>query len=252
MSETKARKARLTLAAIGVLAAGVLIGGGVTAVAVLGGDDSGRATGQPAPTNTPSSTDSAAAAMTPDKARKFTLQTPTGQKDGLSTGFSDGPLGAISTAVYFWEEYAFLDDQKARQQLNALVSPDAEGYVDEKISEIRTLREQVGLPPSGGTPAGITFTTSINAVRTTSLDKTGHVVQIWLNYDRYAVNSDGSPDDEPLKGEQTDLILKLQGGTWKLTNEPQYRKKRSFPTTDYAPDSHDAWKSGWQQVRHGG
>jgi len=253
VSESKARKARLTLAAIGVLTVGVLVGGGLTAMVVLGDDDSGKGgDDQPSPTATASPTgDSSASAFTPDKAPKLVLEAPTGQKDGLSTGFSDGPVGAKSTAVHFWEEYAFLDDQKARQQLESVVSPDAEGYVDQQISEIRTLREELGLPPSGGTPAGLTFTTSVNAIRTTSLDQTGRIVQIWLNYDRYAVQADGSPDDDPLKGQQTDLILKLQDGRWQLTNEPEYWKKRSFPV-DYAPDSHDAWRDGWQQVRHGG
>lgn len=247
MSETKARKARLTLAAIGVLTVGVLVGGGVTAVAVLGGEDSDHSTGQPAPTNTPSPTGTST--RTPQQARKLDLESPTGQEDGLSTGFSDGYSGAVSTAVYFWEEYAFLDDQKGRQQLEAIVSPDAEGYVDERISETRTLREQVGLPPSGGTPAGITFTTAVKAVRPFALDQTGRVVQIWLNYDRYAVQADGSVDDDPLKNQQTDLILKWQDGAWKLTNEEQYWKKRSY-AVDYAPDSNLAYRDGWRQVVH--
>lgn len=249
MSDSKTRKARLTLAGLGILTAGVLVGGGVTAAVVLGDDSSGGGTPSK-PTATPSDPSSSRqSGMTPDKARKLELQVPTGQKDGLSTGFSDGPVGAISTAVYFWEEYAFLDDQKARQQLEAIVSPDADGYVDEQISEVRRLRENTGLPPSGGTPAGVTFSTTVNAVRPTSLDKTGKVVQIWINFDRYATNADGSPDDEPLKDQTIDLILKQQDGTWKLTNEPEYRKKRSFARA-YFPDSHVSWQDGWRQVRH--
>ncbi|CAM5414227.1 hypothetical protein [Streptomyces griseomycini] len=249
MSDSKTRKARLTLAGLGILTVGVLVGGGVTAAMVLGDDSSGGRP-SPKPTATPSNPSSSQQSeMTPDKARKLELQVPTGQKDGLSTGFSDGPVGAISTAVYFWEEYAFLDDQKARQQLEAIVSPDADGYVDEQISEVRKLRENTGLPPSGGTPAGVTFSTTVNAVRPTSLDKTGKVVQIWINYDRYATNTDGSPDDEPLKDQTIDLILKQQDGTWKLTNEPEYRKKRSFARA-YFPDSHVSWQDGWRQVRH--
>ncbi|CAL9672823.1 hypothetical protein SUDANB176_07536 (plasmid) [Streptomyces sp. enrichment culture] len=249
MSDSKTRKARLTLAGLGILTVGVLVGGGVTAAMVLGDDSSGGRP-SPKPTATPSNPSSSQQSeMTPDKARKLELQVPTGQKDGLSTGFSDGPVGAISTAVYFWEEYAFLDDQKARQQLEAIVSPDADGYVDEQISEVRKLRENTGLPPSGGTPAGVTFSTTVNAVRPTSLDKTGKVVQIWINYDRYATNADGSPDDEPLKDQTIDLILKQQNGTWKLTNEPEYRKKRSFARA-YFPDSHVSWQDGWRQVRH--
>lgn len=250
MSDSKTRKARLLLAGIGILTAGALVGGGVTAAVVLGGDDSDG--GGTSPKSTATASDfkgSSQPEMTPDKARKLELQAPTGQKDGLSTGFSDGPVGAISIAVHFWEEYAFLDDQKARQQLDAIVSPDADGYIDEEISQVRKLRETVGLPPSGGTPAGVTFATTVNAVRPTSLDESGKVVQIWINFDRYATNADGSPDDEPLRDQIIDLLLKKQDGTWKLTNEPEYRKKRSFART-YFPDSHVSWQDGWRQVRH--
>lgn len=252
VSESKTRKARLTLAALGVLVVGAVVGGGVTAVALLGDDGpTSSAESSEPPTAEPSaSPDSGQAGMTPEKARRFVLQKPTGQKAGLSVGFSKGPVGAVSTAVYFWEEYAFLDDQKARQQLDAIVSPDAEGYVDEQVSEVRKLREQVGLPPSGGTPAGITFSTSVNAVRATSLAGTGgKVVQVWMNYDRYATKADGSPDDDPLKDEDTDLLLKWQDGAWKITNEAQYWEKRSFPRA-YFPDAHVSWADGWQQVRH--
>jgi hypothetical protein len=251
VSDSKTRKARLTLAALGVLVVGALVGGGVTAATMLGGDDSKSGKASPTPTTAkPSSSGGQQAAMTPDKARKLVLDKPTGQKDGLSTGFSKGPVGAISTAVYFWEEFAFLDDQKARQQLDAIVSPDADGYTDEQISEVRKLREQVGLPPSGGTPAGITFDTTVNAVRATSLTGTGgKVVQVWINYDRYATKADGSPDDSPLKDQDTDLLLKWQNNAWKITNEPQYWKKRSFPRA-YFPNSNVSWSDGWQQVRH--
>ncbi|MFH9575587.1 hypothetical protein ACH4MG_34245 [Streptomyces sp. NPDC017454] len=256
MSDSKTRKARLTLAALGILVAGALVGGGVTAATVLGGDDARPS--RPSPSTSPTTagpstpSDGRQAAMTPDKARKLVLEAPAGQTGGLSNGFSEGPVGAISTAVHFWEEYAFLDDQKARQQLEAIVSPDAGGYVDEQVSEVRELREKVGLPPSGGTPAGITFSTTVNAVRATSLTGTeGKVVQVWMNYDRYATQEDGSPDDEPLRDEDTDLLLKWQDGTWKITNEPEYEEKRSFPRA-YFPDSNVSWADGWQQVRHAG
>ncbi|MEU5510765.1 hypothetical protein [Streptomyces fungicidicus] len=252
MSDGKTRRARLTLAGLGILVIGALAGGGVTAAAMLGGDDHRPGTAAPASTAAESASPSGSrqTAMTPDKARKLVLEKPTGQKDGLSTGFSKGPVGAISTAVHFWEEYAFLDDQKARQQLKAIVSPDAGGYVDEQVSEVRRLREEVGLPPSGGTPAGITFSTTVNAVRATSLTGTeGKVVQIWMNYDRYATTAGGGPDDEPLKDEDTDLLLKWQDGAWKITDESEYREKRSFPRA-YFPDSNVSWSDGWQQVRH--
>jgi hypothetical protein len=121
--------------------------------------------------------------------------------------------------------------------------------VDQQISEVRKLREDVGLPPSGGTPAGVTFSTTVNAVRPTSLDPSGKVVQVWINYDRYATQADGSPDDSPLKDQTTDLILKLQDGAWKITNEPSYREKRSYPSSYFA-DSRVSYRDGWRQVLH--
>ncbi len=254
MDDSKTRKARLMLTGLGILVVGVLVGGGMTAVTMLGGGDDdprpGRSLPAPATVGPSTPAESRQAAMTPDKARKLVVEKPTNQKEGLSHGFSEGPVGAISTAVHFWEEYAFLDDRKARQQLEAIVSPDAEGYVDEKVSEVRKLRETVGLAPSGGTPAGITFSTAVNAVRATSLTGTeGKVVQVWMNYDRYATRADGSPDDAPLKDEDTDLLLKWQDGAWKITNDPEYWQKRSFPRA-YFPDSNVSWSDGWQQVRH--
>lgn len=253
VSDSKTRKARLTLAALGVLVVGALVGGGVAAVAMLGGNDapSGKSSSPPtSPKATPSGSD-ALAGRTPEKARSLVLEKPSGQKHGLSTGFSQGPVGAISTAVYFWEGYAFLDDQKARQQLDAIVSPDAGSYVDDQISEVRKLREKVGLPPSGGTPAGITFTTTVNAVRPASMDSTGKIVQIWINYDRYATKADGSLDDDPLKDQDADLILKWQDGAWKITDEPKYQKLRAYPAA-YFPDSNVSYRAGWRQVQHAG
>ena len=256
VSNSKTNKARLTLAALGVLVVGALIGGGVATASLLGGDDdkpaTARSTSSPtAPTRpTPSSSD-ALTGRTPEKARRLVLERPTGQKNGLSIGFSKGPVGAISTAVYFWEEFAFLDDQKARQQLEAITSPDAPSYVDQQVSQVRKLREQVGLPPSGGTPAGITFTTTVNAVRPASLDQTGTVVQVWINYDRYATKSDGGVDDNPFKDQDTSLILKWQDGAWKITNEGKYQKLGTYPAS-YFPDSNVSYRAGWRQVQHAG
>ncbi|MET7858162.1 hypothetical protein ABZS81_13215 [Streptomyces sp. NPDC005318] len=247
-----ARRAKLTLAGLAALAAAGLAAGGVAAYSLLGNDDSGKrtaghsVTAKPEPSATGSN---GGGRMTPEKAKKITLRVPTGQQNGVSSGFPHSPSGAISAAVYFWEEFAFLDDQKARQQLEAVVSPDAAGYVDEQISEVRKIREGANLPSSGGTPAGITFTTTVNAVRGKSLTSDGEVVQIWMNYDRYATTPEKPTDDDPLKDEDVDFILKWQNGQWKFTNEPQYWKKRSFPVA-YFPESPYAWDDGWVQVRH--
>ncbi|WPW32705.1 hypothetical protein P6B95_38595 [Streptomyces atratus] len=139
--DRSARKAKLTLAGLAVLAAAGLAAGGVAAYSLLGNDQSGQTqagsstTAKPAPSG--SASGKGGGAMTPEKGKKVPLSVPTGQKDGVSTGFPHNYVGAISAAVYFWEEYAWLDDQKARQQLEAVVSPDATGYIDEQISEIR-------------------------------------------------------------------------------------------------------------------
>ncbi|MFJ6934761.1 hypothetical protein [Streptomyces sp. NPDC101132] len=149
----QARPARMTLAGLGLLAAALLAGGGYAAATLFDEEDGG---GRPAVDAKPSASAPRTAApgktpMTPARAKKITLDPPKDHKDGVAVGFEHTPRGAISAAVYWWEEYAWLDDQKARQQLNAVVSPDATGYVDEQVSEIRAFRERLGLPPSGGT-----------------------------------------------------------------------------------------------------
>ncbi|MEU2132348.1 hypothetical protein [Streptomyces sp. NPDC018352] len=255
--DRRARKARLTLAGLAVLAAAGLVGGGVVAYSLLG--DDGAEKGTAGPTATAKHSPSASAAggggtpTTPEKAAKLDLSVPTGLRDGVSTGFPHSPRGAVSAAVYFWEEYAWLDDQKARQQLEAVTSPDATGFIDQQISEIREGREAINLPSSGGTPAGLTITTVVEAVRPKSITLPGairgDVVHIWMNYDRYATTPEKPTDDSPLKGEDIDFILKWQNGQWRLTNEPKYWKKRSFAVS-YFPDSPYARKDGWIQVRH--
>ncbi|MFE9393574.1 hypothetical protein [Streptomyces sp. NPDC006784] len=253
-TDRKARRARLGLAAIGVLLLTVLAGGAVTAYLLA---DSGGSTGSAKSEekdagdshDKPSDT-SRRPKLTPETGEKVSLPNPRGQKDGVSTGFAHTTYGAYAAAVYFWEEYAFLDDQKARQQLDAVTSPDASSdYADERISEVRKLREKAGLPPSGGAPAGITFTTSVNAINAWTVDDKGDVIQVWLNYDRYATKADGEPDPAPLKDRTDNVILKWQDGAWKLTDERKYRKEGGQPVS-YNPDARAAWQNGWRQVRH--
>ncbi|WP_405805625.1 hypothetical protein OG729_10085 [Streptomyces sp. NBC_00210] len=257
--DRKARRAQLTLIGLGTLIGAALVGGGITAFLALGGDDTPEST-SPKPSASAKPSPSASSGkglwnrnMTPAKGQKIKLKVPTGQKGGASTGFPHTAFGSISAAVYYHEEYAWLDDQKARQQLEVITSPDATGYIDEQISEVRKLREGAGLPPSGGTPAGLTVTTTVEAVRAKSIlapgVKRGDVVQVWLSFDRYATGPDGGPDKDPIKGDTTDYILKWQDGAWKITNEPVYWKKRTFPVA-YDPDSPYAWQDGWWQVRH--
>ncbi|MFB8314686.1 hypothetical protein ACFC5T_40210 [Streptomyces sp. NPDC055961] len=255
--ERSARRAKATLAGIGLLAAGAVAAGAVAAVSVLGSDDKAPPAAAKPTTKAPARPSNGLwnKNMTPAKAKPIRLVAPTGQANGISTGFPHNATGAVSMAVYFTEEYALLDDQKAHQQLEAAVSPDAPGYVDEKVSEVRKLREGVGLPPSGGNPAGLTFTTSVKAVRARTIRADGvplgDIVHVWLFYDRYATGPDGGPDKNPLKDEATDVIVKWQDGAWKLTNEPALWAKRSFPVA-YDPDSPYAWQDGWVQVLHEG
>ncbi|WP_228982141.1 hypothetical protein [Streptomyces sp. DH12] len=187
--------------------------------------------------------------MTPGKARAVPLLKPTKSQEGAPLGFPKNGMGAISAAVAYWEEYAWLDDAMARRQLQVLVSPDSPQTIDKQVSEVRRIREGVGLPPSGPAPAGVTFTTVVKAVRGTSLTKDGSVVQIWLEYDRYGTKPAGGGDDDPLKDQAIDVIMKWQNGEWRLTEEPQYVQLRTFPVT-YDPNSVPARKDGWLRVDH--
>ncbi|MGW2562265.1 hypothetical protein ACWCXB_24010 [Streptomyces sp. NPDC001514] len=252
------RRARLVLVGVGVVAA-VLVTAAVTGVSALmsGGDSPATAqsgardiAGASAGGTASQRTSTVWPTMTPEKAEKVTLVAPTGQKDGVSTGFPRSALGALSAAVYFWEEFAFLDDHKARQQLTAVVSADSGQVVDARISEVRGLREAAGLPPSGGTPAGITFSTTVNAARPFALDDTGSTMQVWLNFDRYATKADGGNDRSPFRNEDVELVLKWESDAWRITDTAPYSDQRSFPTA-YFPTSPYAWRDGWVQVRHG-
>ncbi|MFD9374128.1 hypothetical protein ACFWBH_01090 [Streptomyces sp. NPDC059999] len=250
----KARNARLILAAAVVAVALLLVGGGF-AVATLMHDDAGSpppaAGGPSAGTPTPKTSTGGAGPVTPETGSKVKLDKPTGQKDGVSTGFRNSPMGAISAVAHFWEEYAWLDDEKASQQLTAVASKDSPGYVDKHVSEVRAMREGVGLPPSGGIPADINFTTSVTAVRVTSVKAPGvplgDVMQIWVAYDRFATGPNGGRDENPLRDEMTDFIVKWQDGAWKFTDE--YIDKRSFPRS-YEATSPYARADGWTQVVH--
>lgn len=250
----KARKARLVLAAIVVAVAALLVAGGFTAANLM--DDDAKATPRaeasvsavvPTPTRT-----GADAPVTPETGKKITLRKPTGQKDGVSTGFPGSPSGGISAVVYFWEEYAWLDDEKAQQQLTAVASKDSPGYADKRISEIRKMREALGLPPSGGISADITFTTSVQAARGKTLKApglpVGDVMQVWVSYDRFATGPKGGRDENPLRGDMVPFVVKWQDGAWRFTDE--FDSLGDFPVA-YEPTSRFAWNDGWVQVRHG-
>nr|WSS73708.1 hypothetical protein OG491_35940 [Streptomyces sp. NBC_01175] len=255
--ERGAQRAKLLLAGLAVLVLGALGAGGIAAYSLIDEDSSrtpaAGATGTGATKPSGSASAGGGAEMTPERAKKVSLDAPTGQEGGASTGFPHSPGGAISAVVHFWEEYAWMDDQKARQQLEVVTSPDAVDYIDKQISEVRKLREGAGLPASGGTPAGITFTTTVDAVRMRGLADDdlprGDVAHIWLSFDRYATTPEKATDDNPVKGDTVDFIVKWQDGAWKLTDEPVYVKQRTLPVA-YDPDSPFAWRDQWIQVRH--
>ncbi|MFE5844956.1 hypothetical protein ACFQ7N_25375 [Streptomyces niveus] len=115
---------------------------------------------------------------------------------------------------------------------------------------MRKIREGVGLPPSGGTPDGITFSTNVKAVLANSLDKTGDIVVVWVVYDRFATIRGKGADDDPLRDETTNLIVKWDGSDWKVTTEAKYTAKVKFPHS-YDPDSPYAWADGWREVSDG-
>ncbi|MFJ3365747.1 hypothetical protein [Streptomyces anthocyanicus] len=244
--DRKAQWARLRLAGAAIIVLGVLAAAGFLAVRSFHGDSSTSSdpTKQPSTSpNSPSATDR----MTPAKAKALPLLAPMESQNGAPLGFPRNGLGAISAAVAYWEEYAWLDDSLARKQLEVLVSPDSPQTVDRQISEVHRLREGIGLPPSGPAPAGVTFTTSVKAVRGKSLLKDGSVVQVWLQYDRYATKADGGGDDNPLANETIDVIMKWQSGEWHITQEPKYVKLRTFPVA-YDPNSVPARQDGWWRV----
>lgn len=242
--ERKARNARLRLIGIGVAAAAVLGGAGFLVASALGGHSASHPA---AAASSPAAPSGAVGPMTPAKGHKVHLVKPAGQKDGSSIGFPHSTFGAISAAVYHMEEYAFLDDIQARRQLEVTTANDSPDSIDQAVSDVRKLRETVGLPPSGGTPAGLNISTDVDAVRITSITTDGNVVEVWMHYSRYATLPNSQVDDNPLKDQTSDVILEWQDGDWKITTKPEYEKKRTFPVA-YDPNSSIAWQDGWWQV----
>ncbi|WP_241844768.1 hypothetical protein [Streptomyces silvensis] len=247
--DRQARRARLRLAGIGVLAAGVLVTGGVIAVNALGGDDGNesdtRTGASPTSTNSPAVHQT----RTPATARRLDLSAygPDSTSKGIGTGFEHSAMGATAAAVSYWENLDLLDDVIARRQWTAIASKDSPEAIERGTSEVRKLREGAGLPPSGGTPDGITFTTSVNAVLQRSLDNSGEVVNVWMSYDRYATVRNKGGDDDPLKNETTNLVLKWEDGDWKVTEEQKYTERVRGPRA-YHPDSRWAYMDGWREL----
>lgn len=250
--EGRARRARLRLAVLGVAVVAVLAAGGAVAITMLD-DDGGPARTDaktaPSPSISASPTPSASTQWrTPATAPRISLVRPKSHENGIGTGFPHNGLGVVSAAVSYWEDLDLLDDAIARQQWTQIAASPA--TVDEGVSEVRKLREGVGLPPSGGTPDGLSFSTNVNALLVRSLDRTGDPVVVWMSYDRFATSNGKGADDNPLRNETTNLILTWQDGGWKVTTDPKYTAKVKGPSA-YDPNSKYAWAEGWRQVTDG-
>ncbi|GAA3123546.1 hypothetical protein GCM10020254_83430 [Streptomyces goshikiensis] len=249
----KARRARLILAAVVIAVAALLVAGGFTAATLMRDDTKGQpqAAASPSVGAPASASTGTSGPMTPEKGKKTTLRKPTGQKDGVSTGFPGTPqrrdlrrrllLGGIRLA-------------RRREG-----PPAAHGR---RVQGLTRLCRQAGLrdpqdarssrpSPSGGISADINFTTAVNATRATTVHApglpVGDVMQVWVSYDRFGTGPKGGRDENPLRGDMVDFIVKWQDGAWRFTDE--FDSLRSFPVA-YEPTSRFAWNDGWVQVRH--
>ncbi|WP_432138601.1 hypothetical protein [Streptomyces sp. bgisy154] len=250
---SKARRARLRLAGIGAATVVALVVGGVVALTAF--DDHSQPSQSDAkpsrsPSAGPSASSSSGKQFTPATAARIPLLRPAKSANGIGTGFEHSSLGATSAAVSYWEDLDLLDDVIARKQWTAIAAEDYPQTVDEGVSEVRKVREGVGLPPSGGTPDGVTFSTNVKAALTRSLDSSGDVVVVWMVYDRFAAIRGKGADESPLRDEVTYLVLKWQADDWKVTTDPSYAKKLTGPHA-YDPDSPYAFMDGWREVADG-
>ncbi|MFI8854795.1 hypothetical protein ACIGW3_31950 [Streptomyces sp. NPDC053499] len=251
---SKARRARLRLSVLGTAVVALLATGGVLAFGSVEGGKSrsphaksspqeGARSASPAPGGT-------GKRLTPATAPRVPVLKPKSSKNGIGTGFPHTAVGARSAAVSYWQDLSFVDDQAAERQLRTIAAGPSDPVVRKKVSEVRKLREGVGLPPSGGPPNSMTFTTDVKAVRLRSLDRKGDVVQVWMVFDRYATSAEKSTDDNPLEDQTDNLILTWKKGDWKVTAQPHWVRRTAGPRA-YAPDSPYAFQDGWREVADG-
>ncbi|MEU3218724.1 hypothetical protein [Streptomyces sp. NPDC006971] len=252
--DSKARKARLRLILMGTVVVATLAAGGVLGVMTLNADDDDlKQDPKASPSASSSSSSSAPPAIkefTPANAPSIPRLKPKSDAEGIGTGFEHSSLGATSAAISYWEDLDLLDDVIARKQWTAIAAKDSPTTIDQGVTEVHKVREGVGLPPSGGTPDGITFSTNVKAALARSLDSSGDVVNVWMVFDRYATIRDKGADANPLKGEVTNLIVKWENNDWKVTTDPNYTAKVKAPHS-YDPASKYAWADGWRVVADG-
>ncbi|MFJ4343019.1 hypothetical protein [Streptomyces sp. NPDC088915] len=253
--DSKARRARLRLTLAGVAVVATLTAGGILGVMTLNANDDDL---KQDPKASPSASSTSSSSPAPSAVKEFTPATAPSiprlkaksSAEGIGTGFEHSSLGATSAAISYWEDLDLLDDVIARKQWTAIAAKDSPGTIDQGVTEVRKVREGVGLPPSGGTPDGITFSTHVKAALTRSLDTSGDVINVWMVFDRYATIRDKGADDNPLKDEVTNLVLKWENSDWKVTTDPKHTAKVKYPHT-YDPASKYAWAEGWRAVADG-
>ncbi|WP_327393817.1 hypothetical protein OG533_39915 (plasmid) [Streptomyces sp. NBC_01186] len=245
---SQARRARLRLVVLGTAVAALVAGAGILALDNARGNTAPASKAKFSPgRDTAIDPANRGKKNTPATARSTRIVKPKSAKNGIGIGFPHTAIGATSAAVSYWEDLSFIDDQAAGQQLRTVAVQPSDPVVQKRVSEVRELREKVGLPPSGGPPNEITFTTSVKAVLARSLDSRGDAVQVWMAYDLYATSPKQGTDDNPLKNQTDNLILTWRGGDWRVTQEPEWVRKSVWPDT-YDPDSITSFQAGWREV----
>ncbi|MEE1763040.1 hypothetical protein [Streptomyces sp. SP18BB07] len=245
-NDSKARKHQLRLLAIGVVAGAALAVGGILAfTSIIGGNTQTQTDAKPTPSSggdKSSESSGRGQEYTPATAPPVRVFEPRSNDEGIGTGFEHTSVGAVSAAVSYWQDFNLRDEVIARQQWTAVTSEDSPETIDRGVSGM------VGAPLGITTPKD--GQTVVKAVLPLSLDHSGEIVVVWMEYDRLVPIGEESADNKSLKDETTYLIVKWENGDWKVTEEPQYEAKVRGPRS-YHPDSKWAFADGWRRVAHG-
>lgn len=244
-NDSKAHKHHLRLLAIGVVAGAALATGGILAFTSIGGNSQTQADAKPSPSkdgDKPSASPGSGQEYTPATAPPVRVFEARSSTEGIGTGFEHTSVGAVSAAVSYWQDFNLRDEVIARQQWTAVTSEDSPETIDRGVSGM------VGAPL--GIPTPKDGQTVVKAVLPLSLDHSGEIIIVWMEYDRLVPIGEESADNKSLKDETTYLIVKWENGDWKVTEEPQYKAKVRGPRS-YHPDSKWAFADGWRRVAHG-
>ncbi|MCC9707975.1 hypothetical protein E4N62_23580 [Streptomyces sp. MNU76] len=245
-NDSRARKHRLRLLAIGVVAGAALAVGGILAfTSIIGGNTQPQTDAKPSPSSDgdkSSAPPGRGQEYTPATARPVSLFKPKSSAKGIGTGFEHSSLGAESAAVSYWQDFDLTDEVIAREQWTAVTSEDSPETIDRGVSGTVGEPFLIAVPKDGKTV--------VKALLSRSLDDSGEVIAVWMFYDRLVPSGEESADNKSLKGETTYLIVKWENGDWKVTEEPQYKTKVRGPRS-YHPDSKWAFAAGWRRVALG-